>query len=260
MRRRMSRKKQTSFVLMLVWLLCLGGHVFTGKGPKIKFNEETWDFGRVKQGKVLTHVFVFKNEGDETLLVKKVKTSCGCTAALVAEKEIAPGKQGEIKVTFNTRGFGGKLSKYIDVESSDPAQPQKRLTVSVEIEVPPRPEISLDHYSLDLGLFLEEEEIQTKTKIKNKGALELRVNCSHKQASFFSSGQKISFPLKIPSGKEAEIEIRISPRKKRGMMREFILIKSNDPQRPTISLALGGYIVTKKQLQELFSKYKSILD
>jgi hypothetical protein len=260
MNRLLSEKSRLPLVLILACLLLSGSFIFADKGPKIKFKEESWDFGKMKQGKVLTHIFVFKNEGDETLKIERVKTSCGCTAALLSKKEIAPGEEGEIKLTYNTRGFEGKNTKYIDVESNDPAQPRKRIAVSVEIEVPPRPRIFLDRYAVDLGLVLENEEIQARTKVKNRGELELRVNCTHKSASFFSGGEKITFPLKIPAGKETEVEIRIPASKRTGVMREYVVIKSNDPMKPNISLYLSGYIATKKQLKELFAKYKDILD
>jgi hypothetical protein len=260
MNRLLSEKSRLPLVLILACLLLSGSFIFADKGPKIKFKEESWDFGKMKQGKVLTHIFVFKNEGDETLKIERVKTSCGCTAALLSKKEIAPGEEGEIKLTYNTRGFEGKNTKYIDVESNDPAQPRRRIAVSVEIEVPPRPRIFLDRYAVDLGLVLENEEIQARTKVKNRGELELRVNCTHKSASFFSGGEKITFPLKIPAGKETEVEIRIPASKRTGVMREYVVIKSNDPMKPNISLYLSGYIATKKQLKELFAKYKDILD
>lgn len=260
MKRLLSEKNRIPLVIVLGCLLLSGSFIFADKGPKIKFREESKDFGKMKQGKILTHIFVFKNEGDEVLKIKRVKTSCGCTAALLSKKEIAPGAEGEIKLTYNTRGFQGKNTKYIDVESNDPAQPRKRLTVSAEIEVPPRPRIFLDRYAIDLGLVLEDEEIQAKTKVKNRGQLELRVNCTHKRASFFSGGRKITFPLKIAAGKEADVEIRIPPGKRKGVMREYVLIKSNDPLKPNLSLYLSGYIATKSQLKELFAKYKNILD
>ncbi|HDZ26388.1 MAG TPA: DUF1573 domain-containing protein, partial [Candidatus Aminicenantes bacterium] len=97
MSRLLSEKSRISLVLILACLLLSAGPIFAGKGPKLKFREESKDFGKVKQGEVLTHVFVFKNEGDETLVIKRVKTSCGCTAALLSKKEIAPGAEGEIK-------------------------------------------------------------------------------------------------------------------------------------------------------------------
>ncbi len=260
MNRLLSEKNRIPLVLILACLLFSAGPIFAGKGPKIKFREESKDFGKMKQGKVLTHTFVFKNEGDEILKIKKVTTSCGCTAALLSKKEIAPGAEGEIKLTFNTKGFQGKNTKYIDVESNDPAQPRKRLIVTAEIEVPPRPRIFLDRYAIDLGLILENEEIQARTIIKNRGELELRVNCTHKRASFFSGGEKITFPLKIAAGKEAEVEIRIPPGKRKGVMREYVIIKSNDPMKPNSSLYQSGYITTKQQLKELYAKYKNILD
>ncbi|MCK4363836.1 MAG: hypothetical protein KAW85_03475, partial [Candidatus Aminicenantes bacterium] len=71
---------------------------------------------------------------------------------------------------------------------------------------------------------------------------------------------KITFPLKIAAGKEAEVEIRIPPGKRKGVMREYVVIKSNDPMKPNLSLYLSGYITTKQQLKELFARYKNILD
>jgi len=131
MRKHFSAKILMSFVLMFVFLLCSTTLVFTGKGPKIRLDKDKMDFGKVKQGKVLTHIFKLVNEGDETLTIDRVRTTCGCTAVLVSKKEIPPGKEGELKVTFNTRGYAGKLSKYIYVDSNDPTQKSKQITVSV---------------------------------------------------------------------------------------------------------------------------------
>lgn len=230
------------------------------KAPRINFKENSWNFGKVDQGKVLTHVFIFSNEGDVPLTVNRVRTTCGCTAAIVSEKKIAPGKSGKIEVTLNTRGFEGRLNKYVFVETNDPKQPQAQLSVIATINVPPRPRIDLDRYSMDVGLVLDTEEIQSKVKIMNRGQLELSVECSHKDAVFFYRGKKATFPLKIPAGKEAEIGIRLSPRPRKGLMREYVLVKSNDPYRQSLSLYLSGYIISKQQLKELFAKYKDVID
>lgn len=254
------KKSKIGLLVILTCLLFLGSFSFADKGPKIKFIEELKNFGKTDQGKVLTHVFVFSNVGDSNLAIKKVDTACGCTAALISDKNVAPGKKGEIKVSFDTRGLGGKVTKYIYVESNDPAQPRKQLTVIADIKVPPQPKINLDHYNLELGLFLDSEEVKAQTKIKNTGERELEVNCSHRNAAFFSNGREISFPLKIPAKGEKEIEIKLPPRKKPGVIREYVLIRSNDRSRPTLSLYLSGYVITKKQLKELFARYKNILD
>ncbi len=261
MTRKPKKGREVQFFIVVALSIFLMSEILllAGKSAKIKFKEESWDFGRIKQGEILTHVFVFNNVGDAPLIIKKVRTSCGCTAALVSEKEVVPGGKGEIKVTFNTRGFEGKLNKYVYVETNDSEQPRIQLTVTAKIDVPPRPRIDLDRYSIDLGLILESEEMKARTIIRNKGELELIVNCSHKDAVFYQKGHKITFPLKIAAGQQAEVEIRILPRKRRGLIREYILIKSNDPYRGTLSLYLSGYIITKSQLKELFNKYKDVL-
>lgn len=256
MKKRLCGKKWVSPVLLLAFFFLLTNLVPGGKGPKIKFREESKDFGRVKQGETLTHIFVFKNEGDETLKIKSVRTSCGCTAALASNQEIVPGKSGEVKVTFDTRGYSQKTSKYIYVESNDLSQSTATLTILADIEVPPMPRMNLSAYSIDLGLILENEEIQAKAKVENRGELELEASFIHKEASFYWKGKKISSPLRVASGKAEEIEIRIPAPKRTGLVREYIQIRSNDPLRPTLSLSLNGYIVTQKQVEELLAKLK----
>lgn len=259
MRKRIYTKSRTALFGVFI-LLCLGTISYGEKGPKIIFKEDSFDFGKIKQGEVVSHKFVFTNEGDAPLKINKVTSSCGCTAALVSQKNLAPGGKGEIKATLNSRGYRGNLIKYIYVESNDPNLPTTKLSIKVMIEVPPSPKISLDRYSSDLGLSLEGEEMRTTRRIDNKGELELQVSCSHKEATFFSQGKEVSFPLKIPSGKSVELEVRIPPKKRKGLVREYILIHSNDPNRRSLSFFLSGYIVTKKQLKELFAKYKEILE
>lgn len=259
MRGKWSGRKYAGFILILAFLLCSVNILPAEKGPRIKFKRESWDFGNVKEGEVLNYAFTFKNEGDETLTIRSVRTSCGCTAALASDEKIPPNKEGKIKITFNTRGYTGKVTKYVFIESNDSNQPQKQLALSAQIEVPPTPKINLSAYSLDVGLVVENEELQARPRIENKGELELEVTCTHKNASFFSRGRKISFPLRIAAGKEEEVEVRMPPPKSKGVVREYIMIRSNDPMRPNLSLSLTGYVVTKTQLRELFARYKDIL-
>jgi hypothetical protein len=254
----MTQRNVVSFCVAVCFLLS-GSVVLSVAPPKIQFKEETWDFGKVKQGEILTHEFVFKNIGEAPLSIRKVRTSCGCTAALVSEQKVAPGKEGQIQVTFNSGGYGAKVAKSIYVDSDDPVRPNVELTIVAEIDIPPQPKIEIDRYNLDLGLLLEGEDLQSKIIIKNVGELELSVDCSKEKASFFGGGKPVSFPLKIAAGKSVEVEVRVPPQNKMGLIREYVLVHSNDPVRSTVSLYLSGYIITKKELKELFVKYKNIL-
>ena len=82
-------------------------------------DEEGNDFGVIKEadGKV-SHTFVIKNEGEAPLVVTRVIASCGCTTPEWTKEPIAPGKTGDIKVTYNPAGRPGPFSKSISVYSN----------------------------------------------------------------------------------------------------------------------------------------------
>jgi hypothetical protein len=245
----------SSLFLIMPLLSPAGG----GGAPKIKFKETTWNFGRIKQGDVASHEFVFTNEGDDTLTIEKVSTTCGCTAALVSDRSIPPGKSGQIEVKFDSRGYGGQVTKVVYVQSNDPKEPQRSLEIKADVEVPPSAKIEIEPYNYDAGLMVEGEELRADLKIVNKGELELRVEFNHRSAAYDIAGKPAPVPLKIPAGKEVDALIRIPTQSRTGAVREYVLIKSNDPMRSTLSLYISGYIITKDQLKELFNKYKDNL-
>jgi hypothetical protein len=96
----------------------------------------------MEAGEEVEHTFTFRNVGGALLTVEKVRTSCGCTAALISDKEIPPGGTGEIKTTFRTKGYQGDVKKSLTVESNDPENELVRLTmggkVLSEVSVWPR--------------------------------------------------------------------------------------------------------------------------
>jgi Protein of unknown function (DUF1573) len=257
----MNKRLTNGFITVLAGLFMLSLlAAAAGAGtPKIKFKETAWDFGKIKQGEVASHEFVFVNEGDDTLTIEKVSTSCGCTAALVSDRSIPPGKSGKIEVKFDSRGYGGQVAKVVYVLSNDPKAAQLPLEIKAEIEVPPSAKIEIDPYNYDSGLMVEGDEILANLKIMNRGEHELRVEFNHRSAAYSIGGKPAPVPLKIAAGKEAAVLIRIPTQNRTGAVREYVLIKSNDPMRSTLSLYISGYIITKEQLKDLFGKYKDIL-
>ncbi|MBE8722578.1 DUF1573 domain-containing protein [Sphingobacterium pedocola] len=89
----------------------------SGKG-KIEFEEDAFDFGTVKEGEVVDHVFEFKNTGEEPVIISAVSASCGCTTPDYTKDPVLPGKEGEIKVAFNSEGQVGTQQKIITVSSN----------------------------------------------------------------------------------------------------------------------------------------------
>jgi hypothetical protein len=254
----MKGKKTISLFFVLCFFI-FSGYLEALDEPKIVFDNKKIDFGQAIQGVELTQSFSFENAGGSLLTIEKIRTSCGCTAALASKESLKPGEKGDIEVTFNTRGYSGEVSKYIYVYTNDPKNPRVMLSVSAHIEIPPGPKIKLNRTGADIGLILEGENIQSGFNIKNTGELELEVEFSHKDAHFFHNGKEIKKSLKVSSGRQKEVRIEIGTPAEAGPIREYILLKTNDPLRSTLSFYIRGYAVTEKQLKELFEKYKHLI-
>jgi len=115
----------------------------TGSKADIHFESREFDFGSIEQGEKIKHVFAFTNAGADPLTIDKVRTSCGCTAAVTSAKTLLPGQKGTIETTFNSSRFHGHIHKTITVYSNDPDEPvvQLKLRGKVAAElviVPPR--------------------------------------------------------------------------------------------------------------------------
>jgi archaellum component FlaG (FlaF/FlaG flagellin family) len=77
------------------------------------------DFGEIdEKGGPVTYVFKIKNDGEVALVVTKVVASCGCTSPDWTKEPIAPGKTGEIKVTYDPNSRPGPFTKTVSVYSN----------------------------------------------------------------------------------------------------------------------------------------------
>jgi hypothetical protein len=93
----------------------------------------SYDFGRVKQGEVVKHIFVFKNESPKRLNIKDINTSCGCTVSKVEKKNLSAGEATLMEVKFNTKGYSGQIQQYIYVHTDSLDNPLLRFIIKAEI-------------------------------------------------------------------------------------------------------------------------------
>ncbi len=102
-------------------------------GALLYLPETQYNFGKVKEGSVVSHTFQLVNKGQEELEVKDIKTSCGCTAAMLSNSIIKPGEAGTLKIDLDTKNRVGKMSRTITIVSNDAEQTNKVLTIYAEV-------------------------------------------------------------------------------------------------------------------------------
>ena len=106
-----------------------------GPTTTLEFTETKHDYGVIEQGEKVTHLFTFKNTGNEPLVLSNVKPSCGCTTPKWTKEPVAPGADGEIMVEFDSKGKSGKQTKTVTVTANtEPATIV--LTITGDIQVP----------------------------------------------------------------------------------------------------------------------------
>lgn len=87
-------------------------------GPVIEFVSQEHNFGKVNEGEKLGWYFKYKNVGDSELIITKSHASCGCTVPNYSKEPLPSGKEGFIRVVFDTSGRAGIQTKNITIESN----------------------------------------------------------------------------------------------------------------------------------------------
>ena len=87
--------------------------------------DSVYDFGNITEGENVEFKFKFINTGKNPLIVTNTSASCGCTVPERPEEPIMPGKEGFIKVKFNSSRREGEMHKQVSVVSNaDPSFPK----------------------------------------------------------------------------------------------------------------------------------------
>lgn len=99
----------------------------------IALAENSFDFGNIKKGDKVEHIYEVTNTGTNPLVISEVKPGCGCTAGDFTKEPILPGKKGKITLHFDSSNFDGNVNKYADVFANVEKAPIK-LTFTANIQ------------------------------------------------------------------------------------------------------------------------------
>lgn len=101
----------------ILTLFFIGLITISASAQEFKFETETIDYGKIDKGADGARTFTFTNIGDQPLIIKDIKSSCGCTIPEKPKKPILPKEKGTIKVSYNTNITGG-FAKSISILSN----------------------------------------------------------------------------------------------------------------------------------------------
>lgn len=248
-----TRFTELTAAVTVALLAATAGAVVAADGPDMMVPEKVKDMGKVAQGDMLDIDFEIVNEGDETLEIKAVRPTCGCTVADF-DREIAPGKSGYIKAKLDTRDFSGPISKSILVMTNDPQDPTTTLVIKTDVH----PYVQVLPRALVRFNAVQHEPMEQK----------ITVVADEEEKDFKITGVKSSVPFLLASvqpvaadqllaGKSAQqYEITLSMEKNPpvGPVNAVLEVQTNHPKAETVPVKVFGVVrallhVTPSQVQ-----------
>ncbi len=101
--------KKSLFILSLVLGICssISAQTASNIDQVLKFKNDVYDFGKISFGQPATYTIQFTNISKDTIALVNARPGCGCTTPNFKPNEkIAPGKMGQVQITFNGSAMG----------------------------------------------------------------------------------------------------------------------------------------------------------
>ncbi len=84
----------------------------------MEFEDVKHNFGFIHQGDVVSHDFIFTNNGEEPVIIQDAEVTCTCTKVDYPKQPIAKGQKGTIKVTFDSKSAYDRQERTVLVKSN----------------------------------------------------------------------------------------------------------------------------------------------
>jgi len=203
--------------------------------PQVTAEALEYDFGEVVQGDKVDYTFRFRNSGDELLVIESVHSSCGCTAALLSSKQIAPGDMGEIKTTFDSSNFRNAIHKTITMTTNDP----ESATVKFQIKGQVKEELALDPARVSFGKLAPGAQVEQQVFIKNSSK---KVIILEQPTATNPDIQASLARTTLEPGEQVELKVTAQVPEDAKRLRGYIMISTDYGKVPKLRLSVSASV------------------
>lgn len=201
--------------------------------PKIFFEEQVYDFGKIYIGESIKHEFKLKNLGKGELIITNVKSSCGCTAALVSKNILPKDEEGEVEVKFNSGHYVGKVTKSVIVNSNDPENSKYKLTVTGEVIE----EVSVNPKRINFGIINKGDFCTKNLEIKTVPELKIDIKKVESPSPYITI-------IKNKTGENNYVcQVTISKYDYIGKLNGIVFVYTSSNKQERIDVPFSGEIV-----------------
>ncbi len=222
---------------------------FAGAAPadepsaRIEFTETAFDFGAMYQNEEVTHLFTFRNVGKALLKIGKVKSSCGCTAAMPEKRELPPGGQTNLKVTFRSGSMRDRIVKHVYVDSNDPEEPRVTLTIRGEVKV----EVEVSPRGVYVGKLQVGETVRRTIEVTPVGVDTFKILSTSADNPAVQVGRPLPLDDKRPGYK---LVIELGPLKEPGRINAKVTVRTDLVHTKEFKIPVYGKVVAPEDVDQ----------
>lgn len=193
--------------------------------------EYEYDFGSVPRGETVIHAFTIKNEGTEDLVIENVELLEQFTTIRVL-KAIPPGREGKIKVTFETVRVEGEFRTGGILSTNDPENPKVVVVMKGRV----RELIDVLPYSAVFLTSFRGETAERFLSIVNNDVEPLLIK------EVRSEGESFHAELQtIRENMEYRLSVRSNPHVSPGKYKEILWLSTNKEKIPRLKIVVNNY-------------------
>ncbi len=223
----------------------------TGQPKAVVVGDPNFDFGTMSQQALGKHTWVVKNEGQGTLDLWMLSSTCSCTLAKFREGEhayVKPGESTEITLEYETRANNGTYEKGADIGTNDPDLPKFPLHVRGKVYPAVMIFPPLDGNVVNLlDIRNDVESHNTKLGIFSKDRPETKIVkvTSSSPKHIVTSWQPLAAEdlktMKLEGGEQLSIDLKTDM--PLGQFRHEIVVTTDHPKQSEVRLTITGTLL-----------------
>jgi hypothetical protein len=101
-------------------------------GPVMEMESDVVDYGTIEKNSEPLRTLKFTNVGDEPLLIKNARGSCGCTVPTWPKEPVLPGETSVIEIRYATNRVGS-FSKKVTLTTNEVESNKSVITVKGKV-------------------------------------------------------------------------------------------------------------------------------
>lgn len=227
------------FRYFLVLVLAIAFATNISAQPKLSIDgldkDNVYSWGKVKpKDNPLKGKIKIRNTGNQTLVIEKVRPSCGCTTAPLDKDNIKPGEFATLDVSFDITGYDGSVTKGISIHSNDLKDPMFRFLINAIVvrSFTFFPQNYFIFPNMKIG-----EESKSVIVITNASGRDLKIE------DVIIENDNVRTNIRknqiIPANGDYTLEAYVTPRFQ-GPFFSKIVLETNDPENPSVAIDLRG--------------------